>query len=79
MPNLNLATAQQSLAAATAWLALGEQVFAGGTALWSKVKKALVDNGYTGDTTVLDSLISDSDRRRAQAEADAAAPPTPGS
>lgn len=58
-------------AAASAWLALGQTVFAGGTALWGKVKAALVDNGYTGDTSVLDALIADSERRKAQAEADA--------
>jgi hypothetical protein len=75
---VNLATVQADVAAvttllspATAWLALGEQVFAGGTALWNKVKATLVDNGYTGDTTVLDGLIADSERRKALAAADA--------
>lgn len=73
-------TAQQDLAIATAWLTLGTQVFAGGSALWGKVKAALVANGYAGDTSVLDGLIADSERRKALAEADAnavanAAPP----
>jgi hypothetical protein len=74
----NLAQAQQDLAVATAWLALGQQVFAGGTALWSKIKATLVDNGYNGDTSVLDGLIADSDRRKAQAESDAVPPIVPG-
>lgn len=54
------------------WLALGQQVFAKGEAVWNQIKGVLSANGIEADTAALDQVIADASRRKAQAERDAA-------
>lgn len=63
---------QEQLAAAIQWLALGQQVVAGGEALWKELKGVLTSHGIDADNAALDRVIVDAARRKAQAEADAA-------
>lgn len=61
-----------NLNALVQWLAIGQQVFSGGTALWTDIKAVLANHGVSADTAALDAVIADATTREARAEADAA-------
>lgn len=63
------------LGAALAWLALGEQVFQRGQALWNELKPILTAHGIEADDTVLDKIIANAAIREEQAKVDAGLPP----
>ena len=67
----------KDLQAAITWLTLGQQALAAGetvaTAVVSAVKNILADHGVAADTAALETAIADAARRKAQADADAAA------
>lgn len=60
-----------TVAAIIQWIALGQQVFEKGSAVWSQIQAVLAANGIEADTAELDKVIIDAERRKAIAEAEA--------
>jgi hypothetical protein len=52
------------------WIALGQKVMAGGSAVYASVKAALAAHGIEADTDQLDAVIADAEKRKAMAEAE---------
>jgi len=65
-----------SLTAIFQWLTIGQQVIAKGSAAFGAVKAALAAHGIEADTSALDEVIVDGERRAARARAEATAPAT---
>jgi hypothetical protein len=60
-----------SIAAIIQWITLGQQVFERGSAVWAQIQGVLKANGIEADTSELDKVIIDAERRKAIAEAEA--------
>lgn len=53
------------------WIGIGQQIIASGSGLYSQIMGILRANGIQADTSALDEVIADADRRKAIAEAEA--------
>jgi hypothetical protein len=59
------------LAALQGWMALGNIVVQGGTALWTDLKAVFDKHGIEQDNAALDAIILNAATRKAQADRDA--------
>lgn len=60
-----------SFAAIQQWIALGEFLIKKGSDAWNSVREAAKAAGYDGDTSELDKVIADADRRKGIARGEA--------
>ena len=60
-----------TLLIALQWLQVGQQVIAAGAGVWSQIQAVLRSNGIEADTSALDEVIADAERRKAIALAEA--------
>jgi len=59
-----------TVAALVQWIQLGQQVVAAGSGLWMQISAILKTHNIEADTSALDEVIADADRRRALAAAE---------
>jgi len=53
-----------NIAAILQWISIGQQVIEKGAPAWAAVKVVLASHSISSDTSALDEVIADADRRR---------------